>query len=327
MTVILYHTQPAIARLNSCRKIDKSCKQLDEQLLLCYTAHMVSVRELPFWIFYNPDKIGTDIYIDEFGFGVCTPGYSFGETRKNYLLQFVCDGIAHVTVAGEPFSVHKGEAFLLPPNIEHVYVSDREQPTVRAWISWSGEHSQYLAEQLYTFRCPYHIRVNDLPTVLDCFANLKQARDRCAASVSRKYAYFYNILSHCMRTETPLSQSQLPEHLLIDDITRYLDQCLADTPTIHELSRLFNYDASTIYRKFKKYTGLSPKEYMVHQRIACAKGLLRTSDLTIDEIAGRCGYLDRNTLNKLFVRHVGMSLAKYAAMFRSKKTETIPPPR
>lgn len=283
---------------------------------------MTALKELPFWIFYNPDKIGTDIYIDEFGFGVCVPGYTFGETRKNYLLQFVCDGIAHVTVAGETFSVYKSEAFLLPPNIEHVYVSDYKQPTIRAWISWSGEHSQYLAEQMNTFNCPYHIKVDDLDSVFRYFEQLKESRDRSAASVSKIYAYFYGILSHCMRTETPLSQSQLPEHLLIDDITKYLDQTMNGTPTIHELAERFNYDASTIYRKFKKYTGLSPKEYIIHQRIACAKGLIRTGDLSIDEIASRCGYLDRNTLNKLFVRHVGISLAKYAAMHRGKIQDT-----
>ena len=107
---------------------------------MIYTFLMEKAKELPFWIFYNPYQIGHDFYIEEFGYGVCTPKWIFAETRKNNLLQIVFDGIAHVSVGQcKPFVVREGEAFYLPANVSHWYEADEKFPTTRAWISWSGE--------------------------------------------------------------------------------------------------------------------------------------------------------------------------------------------
>ena len=70
---------------------------------MIYTFLMEKAKELPFWIFYNPYQIGHDFYIEEFGYGVCTPKWIFAEKQKNNLL-------GCFLVFGDPFEV-KGERF------------------------------------------------------------------------------------------------------------------------------------------------------------------------------------------------------------------------
>lgn len=275
---------------------------------------------LPFWIYYNPDFVGNDLYIEEFGYGVCSPGWLVAETRKNYLLQFVYDGIAHVAVDNKkPFIATKGTAFLLPPNLPHWYKSDNESPTTRAWISWSGEQSFLLKKYFHAENNPFLLKVENLDTVIGYFNQLKNARNRSASSIAKIYCCFYGILSNCLSTKTSLSNIESQEKLLINDIIQYIEKNISETPTIHDISLSFGYDESSIFRKFKQYTGLSPKQYIMHKRIALAKGLICETNLSIDEIASRCGYNDKSALNLLFIRHEKMSLAKYIDSHRFPK--------
>ena len=308
-----FGTNRAYARLPPACRIDKTAIRL-------YNDFMTDKKQLLFWMYYNPDKFGTDIYVDEFGRGQCTPGYIFGETRKNYLLQFVFDGIAHVTVGNTKFSVKKGEAFLLPPNIPHSYEADNVVSTERAWISWSGEYAAAIAQNFVTLSCPYHVKVSSFNDVCEHFTRLQNLRDRSALSVAAIYQHFYGIVSLCMKAEPNALQVFSEESVLVNEIIHWLEENMHQSVTISSLSRHFGYDASSIFRKFKEQVGLSPKEYIIQQRIALAKGLICQTELGLDEIAARCGYLDKSTLNKLFIRHGNPSLAKYAAEHR-------PPPR
>lgn len=274
---------------------------------------MTNKKKTPFWIYYNSDNIGSDIHIEEFGFGLCTPGYSFTERRKNYLLKFVLDGMTHVTVEkNAPFSVQKGEAFLLPPHITHSYTDDKEIASVRAWISWSGNSASYIADSLQTLNNPYHIRAENLDAVKSIFNKLQKSRKQASNLILQHYACFFDLISLCAKNDCFSTQADSEELVLINDIMHYLDKNIRDTPSISELSAYFGYDASSIFRKFKKHTGLSPKEYILHQRIILAKSLIRETSLSFDEIAARCGYIGENSLNKLFMRHLNISLWQYA---------------
>ena len=58
-------------------------------------------------------------------------------------------------------------------------------------------------------------------------------------------------------------------------------------------------------RRFKQATGDSPSHYLQRVRMEAAKELLRTTDLTVAEVAYRVGYGDMSYFSKMFGRHVG----------------------
>lgn len=53
-------------------------------------------------------------------------------------------------------------------------------------------------------------------------------------------------------------------------------------------------------------------EYLLAWRMALAKRLLRTRELTIEHVAARVGYGSASTFSTAFHRHVGMSPMRYA---------------
>jgi transcriptional regulator GlxA family with amidase domain len=58
-------------------------------------------------------------------------------------------------------------------------------------------------------------------------------------------------------------------------------------------------------RRFKQATGDSPSHYLQRVRIEAAKELLRSTDLSVAEVAYRVGYADLSYFSRMFSRHEG----------------------
>lgn len=71
------------------------------------------------------------------------------------------------------------------------------------------------------------------------------------------------------------------------------------------------YGVRSFYRNFKKYTGLTPLQYLLEVRLAKAMKLLETTDFQVNEIARLVGYENALYFSRLFHRHTGVSPKEY----------------
>jgi AraC-like DNA-binding protein len=83
-----------------------------------------------------------------------------------------------------------------------------------------------------------------------------------------------------------------------------MEQTLYEPLSIQHLARLANMSERNFYRNFKKATGLSPNEYLIHLRLAQVSELLIHSDDSITDIALECGFQDSSYMTKLFKKHM-----------------------
>ena len=72
-----------------------------------------------------------------------------------------------------------------------------------------------------------------------------------------------------------------------------------------------NTTQSTMYRRLKSLTGLSPNELIRDVRIKKACELLRNKDLQISEVAYAVGFTDPKYFSLIFKKVKGMSPKKY----------------
>lgn len=61
-----------------------------------------------------------------------------------------------------------------------------------------------------------------------------------------------------------------------------------------------------------------PTKYIIKLRVQLATELLLNSELTIGEIASRCGYNDYNLFTKIFRAELGSAPTKYRKSFKQK---------
>jgi transcriptional regulator GlxA family with amidase domain len=77
----------------------------------------------------------------------------------------------------------------------------------------------------------------------------------------------------------------------------------------------------TFDRRFRSLTGSAPLQWLITQRVLQAQRLLETSDYSVDEVAGRCGFRSPVALRGHFRRQLGSSPASYRAAYRARRPQ------
>jgi transcriptional regulator GlxA family with amidase domain len=88
------------------------------------------------------------------------------------------------------------------------------------------------------------------------------------------------------------------------------------------LAERFGMSVRTLNRRFKIATDQSPLQYLQEIRINTARDLLKTSNLSINEIAEKVGYQDGGYFTSLFKKQLATTPKEYRATVRAKLFST-----
>lgn len=75
----------------------------------------------------------------------------------------------------------------------------------------------------------------------------------------------------------------------------------------------------TFDRRFRTLTGSAPLQWLITQRVLQAQRLLETSELSVDDVARRCGFRSPVALRGHFRRQLGVSPAAYRTSYRARR--------
>lgn len=87
----------------------------------------------------------------------------------------------------------------------------------------------------------------------------------------------------------------------------YVSDNLAEDLTLAEIAREVYMSPYHFSRMFKLSTGLSPHQYVMHQRVEQAKALLKHTDLPVSVVAQEVGFASPSHFAQQFRRFVGVS--------------------
>ncbi len=126
-------------------------------------------------------------------------------------------------------------------------------------------------------------------------------------------------------TLTPTRPSQAPyvDHELLpvpharfsDDVRDWLRRHLREPYDLGRLADQFHVSTRTLLRRFGRETSESPLAFLQQTRIAAARRLLETLDLSVQEIVAEVGYRDAATFRRLFAQTIGCTPAQYRRQF------------
>lgn len=84
---------------------------------------------------------------------------------------------------------------------------------------------------------------------------------------------------------------------------------------IGEIANEVGLGERTFQRRFRLATGKSPSVYVQQVRMEAAQVLLETTDMNVEEVAGKVGYNDYSAFRKLFKRIMGNTPSVYRRQF------------
>ena len=258
--------------------------------------------------------------------------YELHEHIHDFLeLNYVSEGTGSHVINGVTSAVQKGDLFLLPMGISHVYrpstASDADPLIVyncvldadsllKVLSTYPGGHvlEPLLKGTQYRY---YYDRLQEFQRLFEhVYEEYQRGREGWVLSV---YTYVMQILVHLHRLDTETSLSIQPTSSVWEDIvhelhTHYRSISVADLAVNMQIS------VRQLHRLCVKYTGASMSHYIQMIRIQAACDLLRTTDLLISEISEQVGYRDVSYFYTLFKRKTGYAPKAYRRFIRSIDT-------
>ncbi|MGW0929967.1 GlxA family transcriptional regulator [Streptomyces sp. NPDC002644] len=116
----------------------------------------------------------------------------------------------------------------------------------------------------------------------------------------------------------------LPEEIGADplaEVVAWALEHLHEQFDVEQLAARAYMSRRTFDRRFRSLTGSAPLQWLITQRVLQAQRLLETSDYSVDEVAGRCGFRSPVALRGHFRRQLGASPAAYRAAYRARRPQ------
>lgn len=106
---------------------------------------------------------------------------------------------------------------------------------------------------------------------------------------------------------------------ILDIVKNYVELHYAEDITLREICEKHFYNVSYISRKFKKTVGCTFEQYLRQIRIERAGEMLRATDMSVSDIADRCGYTSVRSFRKAFVFVTGKTPIEFKKIYKFSK--------
>ncbi len=256
------------------------------------------------------------------------PIYSSAQTRKGTvvgghyhaaleLLQ-ICSGEPLLTVDTTQFRCRPGDLFFIPAYAVHTLESAEEcairgitfEPAlIDAALCGVAVEEQFCRERIADLLCradhPLH------PAMRAAFDRLYEAYH--TESSTRRVAVLsalYGMVEVLVRRYASVADADHTYRRLKPAI-RYMEEHIAEPITLEQISAVLNVCPDHCIRLFRGQTHKTPIRYLADLRLAEAMKLLVETDLSVGQIAARCGYSSPAYLSKAFKDRLGRAPRQY----------------
>ncbi|MGW7268235.1 GlxA family transcriptional regulator [Streptomyces sp. NPDC054842] len=172
------------------------------------------------------------------------------------------------------------------------------------------------AEPIFVWDGPY-VTSAGVSTGIDMALALVEADH--GAPLALEAARFLVLALKRPATHTQLSASldaQLADHPPIRAAQEWILNNLHSPLPVADIARRANMSLRNFARVFRREVGATPGQYIERERIARARELLETTDLTISQVARRCGFAAPETFFRSFGRTLGLTPKQYRHRFQ-----------
>lgn len=278
------------------------------------------------------------LYLQEVGDFHAGPRYfTTREGYDSFLIKYTLTGKGQMEYGGKTWEIPPGTLYWVDCKKWNSY---RTAPDAGAWnVLWvhffGGNARMYYDTWLqYNHGDPVLQMRNGatIAHILQGLLALDNSGDRQLEIDLQAANLLTQLLSECT-----LAAMQSSRHAsapaIIQEVQRYLQANFQQQNSLEELGARFNLNPFYLQKLFKRTIGQSPNEYCTYLRISHAKNLLRTSQLSIGDIAYQVGVQNLGYFTRLFKKHEGMTPQEYRKLwpiilqpFRAGGGSIIPAP-
>lgn len=178
-----------------------------------------------------------------------------------------------------------------------------ERPEIKFVFITGFSDFEYAREAIRNNAVDYILKPVEAEQAEEVLIRLKKALE------FQKYQILYK--KEELRNEKSLLPSGSNAERLMQQMTRYIEEHFLENLSLKELAEQYFLSFHYSSELFKKYTGETFTQYLTRIRMREAEKMLLANELSIEEIAYRCGYSDYSYFVKVFKKWSNMTPYQY----------------
>lgn len=262
--------------------------------------------------YFVPQPLGREellYYPISVGYFDCKPSYSMHRNMfSSYLLIVMLTGSLSYQTRKSRGIVRAGQVLLLDCNAPHAYVA--QGSCSFTFMHFAGAQSKALYEEIER-KGGNLIRIPDPNALHEAIGEmLSSMREQRRMNEGQTSALIYGMLMKLLE-HSGVSGAGGIGNPVVDRAIAYIQTHLAEKLSVEEIAASAGYSTSYFSHMFSAETGLSPYQFLMKSRVDQAQQLLKTTRMTVQEIAFQCGFNSTANFCYTFRRMTGVSAHEY----------------
>lgn len=231
-----------------------------------------------------------------------------------YELRYTLEGEGLLQYDGKTYVLKKGDGYLIDCRLHHHY-----QTRNTSWKSTVFHFNGIpVAPYFEALRKQKNVKFSD--TYIPNFEMLQNQILQKTMKPAPYLEYKLSCLFHLLLTEILTAEYYVPLEEerpdIIQTVISYLNEHYDDDISIGQLLHKFGISRTHLDREFRKYTGFSPREYLIQVRINHAKLLLQGSNYSVEQISGIVGFNNTAHFVQMFKKHTDLTPLKFRKLHK-----------
>ncbi len=276
---------------------------------------------------FNPSQIMTERYFEfHHTYNESPPTVEFHQ-HPFYEIFFFLSGNVNYIIEGKNYNLRPGDVLLTSSSDIHHPDIHPGRPYERIVIWLADDFFRHLkdfyGEDLTT--CFTDAALKDYRLIRPDSQNILHLKRLCTQISEAKHsreigssslasAYLTEFLVHVSRAyyDAPASiKYDVTENKKVNQILTYINENLSENISLDYLASQFYISKYYLSRQFKRFTGLSPYQYIMKKRLIVARNMLRDGSPVMNACL-QCGFGDYSNFLKAFKREFGKNPSKYS---------------
>lgn len=264
---------------------------------------------------------------------VCNQNYCDAHDHEYLELTFLASGAVDHYINGEVHRVNAGDYFIVDHGTVHRYSRVSDEPLVVINILFfpefidmalTGCHDFEKLLESYLLKFGYKSLKERVTgkTFHGDEAVLAMVNEIANEYEAKEYGYYecircllIKILITTMR-KVGKSDNSNKMSPIIKQITEYVKKHYNEHFTLSDIANQNGYSLGYISKKFADEMGMSFTDYVKQVRIRKCCHLIRTTDMSISDIASAIGYDDIKHFNKVYKQQLGITPRQFKKMYK-----------
>ena len=268
------------------------------------------------------------IYAQEIGDFWAGPNYyTSRESYSSYLLKVTVSGRGELDYNGQHYFLTPGQFFWIDcQKPQHYRTAHGSDDWHIFWVHFYGGNAKAYYDAFLTHNngsvvgfLPNQSRAMNLfdsLLELDPVSPNQMQTDFIAANLLTQ------LISECVLATMPTGDSgDMPQ--IIQQVRQFLQASSREKHTLEALGEQFNINPQYLQKQFKRYMGMSPSDYLNFLRMTKAKELLRSTNMSIGDIALSVGIDNFGYFTRLFKQQENMTPKAYRSLWPTLETAVM----